>query len=284
MIRLSAFADEISTDLDEQIDVLHSENIHYLDLRGVWGTNVLDLTEQQVMSIKQTLNKHNIGVACIASPLGKVSIASPFAECLKKLERALELADIFQTPFIRIFSFYPPVLSEEDAESGEFVNPAEWRDEVHERLQKMTELARIANSTLLHENEKDIYGDTIARCVDLLKSIQDAHFRAAFDPANFIQCHQIPFPDAYEALYRWLGYVHVKDALADGSVVAAGEGEAHWSDLLQRLRKNSYDGFFSLEPHLALAGQFQGFSGPERFRHASQSFQKLLQAMRWEYE
>ena len=284
MIRLSAFADEISADLDEQITVLHSENISYLDLRGVGGTNVLDLTDTQVMALKNTLNKHNIGVACIASPLGKVSIASPFDETLKKLERAIELANIFQSPFIRIFSFYPPVLSAEDAESGEFVDPSEWRDEVLKRLQTMTEQARTANITLLHENEKDIYGDTIARCVDLFKHINDPHFQAAFDPANFIQCKQIPFPDAYDALSSWVRYVHVKDALADGTVVAAGEGEAHWSDLLQRLRSHGYDGFLSLEPHLALAGQFQGFSGPERFHHASQSLQKLLQTMHWEYE
>ncbi len=284
MIRLSAFADEISANLDEQVAVLHSENISYLDLRSVEGTNVLDLTDAQVMTLKNTLNKHNIGVACIASPIGKVSITSPFDETLKRLERAIELADIFQTPFIRIFSFYPPVLSAADAESDEFVDPTEWRDEVHKRLHTMIERARTANITLLHENEKDIYGDTITRCVDLLTNINDTHFQAAFDPANFIQCNQIPFPDAYEALRPWVRYMHVKDARADGTVVAAGEGEAHWSDLLQRLHSHGYDGFFSLEPHLALAGQFQGFSGPERFRHASQSFQGLLQAMHWEYE
>src|SRR6266704_6897526 len=34
MIRLSAFADEISPDLNEQIAVLNSENIHFLDLRS----------------------------------------------------------------------------------------------------------------------------------------------------------------------------------------------------------------------------------------------------------
>lgn len=284
MIRLSAFADEISANLDEQVAVLQSENISYLDLRSVEGTNVLDLTDQQVMSIKNTLSKQNIGVACIASPLGKVSITSPFDETLTKLERAIELAHIFQTPFIRIFSFYPPVLTVEDAESGEFVDPAEWNHEVHTRLQTMTEHAHSANITLLHENEKDIYGDTITRCVELLKQINEPHFQAAFDPANFIQCSQIPFPDAYEALQPWIHYMHVKDAQMDGTVVAAGEGEAHWSDLLQRLQRLGYDGFFSLEPHLALAGQFQGFSGPERFRHASQSFQRLLQAIHWEYE
>ncbi len=284
MIRLSAFADEISADLDEQIAVLQSENISYIDLRGVWGTNVLDLTDSQVMTIQQTLNKHNIGVACIASPLGKVPIDSPFDISLQKLERVIELANIFQTPFIRIFSFYPPILTEADAESGEVVDSSEWRDEALSRLRRMTNRAGGAHITLLHENEKDIYGDTIARCVDLLKTINDSHLQAAFDPANFIQCQQIPFPDAYEALHSWIRYVHVKDALADGSVVAAGEGKAQWANILQRLHKSNYDGFFSLEPHLALAGQFQGFSGPERFRYASQAFQKLLQAMHWQYE
>lgn len=284
MIRLSAFADEISDDLDEQIAVLQSENIAYMDLRGVWGTNVLDLNDQQIMTITQTLNKHNIGVACIASPLGKVSITQTFSAQWQKLERAIELTHNFQAQYIRIFSFYPPAMSAEDAESGEFVDPREWRAEVHARLQEMVKYARIFNVTLLHENEKDIYGDTIARCVDLFTGIDDPHFQAAFDPANFIQCQQVPFPDAYEALSPWLHYMHVKDALADGSVVAAGEGKAQWHDILERLRKNGYNGFFALEPHLASVGQFHGFSGPERFRHASQSFQHLLQTMRWEYE
>lgn len=283
MLHLSAFADEISADLDEQVSVLLSENIHMLDLRSVWSTNVLDLTDQQVAAIKHKLDADNIGVASIASPLGKVPINSPFDVYLRRFERAIALAHTFQTPFIRIFSFYPPLLTEADAESGEFVDPSEWRDEVIQRLHEMTTRAAAAKIILLHENEKDIYGDTIPRCVDLLKSMNDEHFQAILDPANFIQCGQIPYPDAYEAIRPWLRYVHVKDARTDGSVVAAGEGETNWPDLLQRLHKDGYDSIFSLEPHLAAAGQFQGFSGPDRFRHASQSLQKMLQAIDWEY-
>ena len=65
MIRLSAFADEISANLDEQIAVLHSENISFIDLRSVEGINVLDLTDQQVNEIKQKLDDQGIGVAAI---------------------------------------------------------------------------------------------------------------------------------------------------------------------------------------------------------------------------
>lgn len=276
MIRLSAFADEISANLDEQIAVLHSEHIHFLDLRSVWGINVLDLNDAQVNEIRRALNAHDIGVAAIGSPIGKVPIDSPFDIHLKRFERAIALAHIFQTPYVRIFSFYPP-----RARGSESADPATWRDEVHRRLYEMSVLAHAQGIVLLHENEKGIYGDTIARNVDLLESINDTHFQAVFDPANFIQCGQTPYPDAYEALRPWLRYIHVKDAELDGQVVAAGEGAARWPELLQRLRRDGYAGFLSLEPHLAAAGQFQGFSGPDLFRRASQALQNMLNAMGW---
>ena len=277
MIRLSAFADEISSNLDEQIAVLKSENIHFLDLRGVENTNVLDLSDEQVSQIKGTLDAHGIGVAAIGSPIGKVPIHSPFDEHLRRFERAIELAHMFQTPFIRLFSFYPPAGDQSSA-----AHPELWRDEVLRRMREMARRAEAAGVVLLHENEKDIYGDTIARCLDILQNTGGA-LQVVFDPANFIQCGQIPYPDAYEQLRPWLRYVHVKDARADGSVVAAGEGIARWPDLLQRLHQDSYDGFFSLEPHLAAAGKYQGFSGPDLFHKASQALQTMLNKMGWEY-
>ena len=283
MIRLSAFADEISPDLPEQIAILKRENIAHIDLRGVWNINVLDLSDEQAISIKELLEGHGIKVAAIGSPIGKVPIEGSFDEHLHHFERAIAVAQALRTPYIRIFSFYPPTAHQGDRSDSGAVNPAEYRDEVLRRLREMTARARAAGVILLHENEKDIYGDTIARCVDLLQSCDDAHFQAILDPANFIQVGQTPYPDAYEAIRPWLRYVHVKDARPDGSVVAAGEGASHWPELLQRLRSDGYDGFLSLEPHLALAGQYQGFSGPDLFRRASQALQQMLQAMGWEY-
>src|SRR5450755_2595648 len=213
MIRLSAFADEISPDLEEQIAVLSLEHIHFLELRGVWNTNVLDLTDQQVAGIKETLDAHGIGVSAIGSPIGKVSIDSSFDEHLHRFERAIAVAHALQAPYIRIFSFFPPA-SQEEAGEGGTASPAEYRDEVLRRLREMTARARAAGVILLHENEKEIYGDSIARCVDLLQNGDETHLRAILDPANFIQCGQTPYPDAYEAVRPWLEYVHVKEGLA----------------------------------------------------------------------
>lgn len=277
MIRISAFADEISPDLDEQIAVLRDAGIGHLDLRSVAGTNVLDLSDHQVWEIKRRLDQGGIRVAAIGSPLGKVPIDSPPQEDMLRLDRAIALAGVFETPFIRIFSFYPP------ADAAAAPPPSQYRDQVLARLRAMTARAAEAGVILTHENEKDIYGDTIGRYVDLLQSIGDPHFRAVLDPANFIQCEQTPYPDAYQAVRPWLRYVHVKDALPSGEVVAAGEGASDWPALLESLRTSGYDGFLSLEPHLQAAGKLGGFSGPELFHHAVGSLQRLLAAMRWEY-
>jgi len=112
MIRLSAFADEISADLDEQIAVLTGERIHFLELRGVWGANVLDLSDHQVEDVKRALDRAGIGVSAIGSPIGKVPVDSSFHESLHRFERALTVARAFDTSFVRIFSFYPPTPSD----------------------------------------------------------------------------------------------------------------------------------------------------------------------------
>jgi sugar phosphate isomerase/epimerase len=273
MIRLSALADEISPDLDTQIAVLRAEGIHHLELRGAWDTNVLDLSDAQVAEIGRALAAAGLRVSAIASPIGKVAIDSPEDAELPRLARAIAVAQALGTDRIRIFSFYPA--------AGDESPPA--REAVLTRLRALTVQARAAGMTLLHENEKDIYGDSIERCVDLLQSVDDPHFRAVLDPANFLQCGQRPYPDAYAALQPWLAYVHVKDVDRDGTHVVAGAGDADWPDLLARLRADGYDGFLSLEPHLTAAGQFQGFSGVDRFRQASQALQRLLRALAWEY-
>ncbi|MBO0781765.1 MAG: sugar phosphate isomerase/epimerase [Ktedonobacteraceae bacterium] len=276
MIRLSAFADEISLDLQEQVEVLLSENIHFIDFRSAWGTNILDLTDEQVARARQILDANGVGVAAIGSPIGKVPIDFSYEEHFQRFERAVTVAKAFNTRYIRLFSFYPPV-------GGSVNDLVAQKDEVIRRLSAMTQRAREENLVLVHENEKDIYGDTIARNVDMLQGVNDAHFRSVLDPANYLQCEQTPYPDAYEATLPWLEYVHVKDVRADGTLVVAGDGEGKWPELLRRLRADGYDGFMALEPHLKAAGQFQGFSGPELFRSASRALQNLLRSMDWQY-
>ena len=180
----------------------------------------------------------------LGSPYGKSGIREPFGPRLDEFRRGLELALALGASHIRLFSFFLP---REEA-------PQVFRDEVLERLSRFCKAAQGSGIVLCHENEKGIYGDTAPRCAEIHRALPD--LRAVFDPANFIQCGQPTLP-AWELLAPYVEYMHIKDALADGSVVPAGCGEGHLPELLEQ-----YQGtVLTLEPHLAV---FEGLAALEQ--------------------
>ena len=274
MWRLSGFGDEIAPDLDAQLDTLAREAIAHLELRGVWGKNVLRLSDDELDRVATALDGRGVKVSAIASPIGKVGIGEEFGPHLAEFRRALGVARQLGAPSVRVFSFYIP----------EGDDPGRYREEVVERLGRLVREAEGTGVALLHENEKGIYGDTPARCHDLLAGIDSPVLRAVWDPANFVQCGVRPHADGFALLRPYIAYVHVKDArLGSGRVVPAGQGDGEWRETLASLRAAGFDGFFSLEPHLLAAGPFSGFSGPDLFREAARAFKDLLrqQGIAW---
>lgn len=272
MYQLSAFGDEISPRLETQLEVLQSENIRSLEIRGVENKNVLDLTNQELEEIRSRLENKGFTISAIGSPIGKVSIEEDFHKHMKLFRRAVEIAKKFSCNHIRIFSFYIP-------RGGK---PEKFRTKVIQKLESMVELAEKDNVILLHENEREIYGDVPERCLDLLSTINSAHLRATFDPANFVACGVKPFQQAFPLLADYIKYVHIKDArFSDQAVVPAGEGDGEWRKLLTALKQCNFPGYFSLEPHLIFQGQYSGYSGEFLFRKAAKSFQRLLQELQW---
>ena len=270
-VALSAFGDEIADELSEQLGTLVQLKIGYLELRGVWGKNVLALSDDEVHMIREQCRTSGIKVSAIGSPIGKSPLAQPPEQELENLERAFEIASALGVHLVRVFSFYPP----------EGAAPAAHDQYVAESIERLSELAALAERrgfTLLLENEKGIVGDTIARCRTLLAGVDSAALRFAWDPANFVQVGEdAPTEDGWPALGAHVAHVHVKDALANGEVRPAGQGDGQVGMLLDRLRTSSYSGFLALEPHLAIAGHSSGFSGVEGMAHATAVLRQLMQ-------
>lgn len=248
---LSAFADEVADDLISQMDNLEKHDIKYIELRGINSKNVSDLSIQEAKDIKKKLDQRGFKISAIGSPIGKQKITDEFQPHFDKFKHVLDLAHIFETKYIRMFSFFMPKND----------NPLNYRDEVLRRWEKFIEAANGKNVILLHENEKDIYGDTAERCADLIESLSCGFLKATFDPANFVQVGEKVYPDAYNTLKNYIEYVHIKDAVSGtGKVVPAGYGDGCIKQLLEELHSSGFEGFLSLEPHLA---SFSGFSSLE---------------------
>lgn len=249
--KISGFSDEIAEDADTQFQVLQKLGIRYFEPRGIDGKSIADLDQEELAALKAKMKACKIRASSIGSPIGKVMLEEDFEPHFQQFKRVVEIAKELDTKYIRIFSFYH--------EGGEEWSARE-RDEVLARLDRMIQYASEHGVILLHENEKDIYGDTVERCADLMDTLGCGHFRAVFDPANFVQCGQ-DTRKAYARLKEHIAYVHIKDAfLADGQVVPSGAGDGNVEYVLKSLLDNGYTGFLSVEPHL---GSFAGLEGLE---------------------
>ena len=263
---LSGFGDEIDNDPVVQASVLQSLGASHIEVRSAWGTNIVNLDAAQLDALAVVFAERELGVSAIASPIGKVDIVLPVDHEVERLARAIAAAHRLGTRYIRMFSFF----------RGEGVSVESIRDDVLVRLRALADLAEREDVVLLHENEKDIYGDLPSRCLDLVESVGSSHLRLAWDSANFVQVGVRPFSDGYELLRPHVEYLQVKDAVAaTGAVVPAGEGDGELVETLRALRDDGYSGFASLEPHLIDFSASGGFSGPALFGRAARAFAKL---------
>jgi sugar phosphate isomerase/epimerase len=266
-VTLSGFADEISAEPAEQLATLAAESITHLELRSAWRVSVADFTDVQLETFRAELDGAGVRVSAIGSPLGKIAVTAPLGPELMRMRRIGDIAVRLGVRIVRVFSFFIP--------AGE--PPQRYRQQVIDRMAALAAIAAERGLVLAHENEKEIFGDIPQRCADLITSVGSPALQATFDAANFVQCGVQPFTQAYPLLRPHLVYLQVKDALAaTGQVVPAGEGDGEVRETLAALRDSGFAGFMSLEPHLAQAGRFGGFSGPEAFTRAARALKALL--------
>lgn len=247
-IKIYAFSDEASADIDKQIAALERNKLQGMEIRNVDGTNVSDITEEKAKEVKSKLDASGLCVWSIGSPIGKIDITDDFGKHLDKFRHTLEIAKILDSRNIRLFSFYMPKRK----------NPDSYKNEVIDRLGQFCEVAKGYDIVLCHENEKGIYGDTAERCLEIHKALPD--IKGVFDPANFVQCG-VDTLKAWEMLKDYIYYMHIKDALPSGFVVPAGKGAGN----VQKIAGEyiSLGGTaFTIEPHLIA---FKGLKFLEKF-------------------
>lgn len=236
---LSAFADEISPMFSEQLDALDMLGINMLELRGVDGKSFTQLDDREVKRVRDMLIARGIKLSALGSPLGKIKCDGDMAAHMALAQRVMDISEELDCSRIRMFSFYPA----DGMTDGEFKKCA------FECVEMLLTLAEKRGFTLCHENEKDIYGETPERELELMEHF-GGRLRAVLDPGNFAYCG-VDGRHAPELLRDYITYCHIKDCDEPGCIVPPGEGRADIKGVLSALDRQ-FDGemILTIEPHL----------------------------------
>lgn len=264
MIKLCAFADEAEESLAGQISALKRNKIEYLELRSIAGKNVKDFTIEEAKEYQKILSENGIKVWSIGSPLGKIDIDCDFFEYENVVRHVCNLANVFEAKRIRMFSFF---------------NAYEKQEKVFAYLKRMVEIANEYGVLLCHENEKEVYGDTLARVLQLQENVKGLAF--VYDPANYLQVGE-KADETLEKAHAISEYYHIKDVIvATDELVPAGEGDGKIKELIERMQG---DTVLTLEPHLKT---FAGYAAIDNtvmknkysFKDGNESFDAAVKAL-----
>ena len=274
-MRIFAFADEADKLGDGQIAAMKRNGLQGLEVRGVDGVNVSKITLDKARELRKKMDDNGLVTWSIGSPIGKIKLEDDFNAHLDTLRHCLEVADILGVKNLRLFSFYMP--KDED--------PIPYKNEVIDRMGAFLDVARGSGVLLCHENEKGIYGDIATRCLELHQALPE--LGGIFDPANYVQCGQDTMA-GWELLKDHIHYLHIKDALADGSVVPAGKGIGNVPFIVKSFMEQGGNAC-TMEPHLKVfdglkaleeSGNTSVVGGIYRYPDANTAFDAACDAMK----
>lgn len=231
-VNLSAFSDEAASDIKGQIKAMQINEIGFTELRSISGKNVSEFSFEESKEYYKEFTDNGIKVFSIGSPLGKVDIDTDFNKYLDLVKKVCETANIFSADKIRMFSFF---------------NAYEKKEKVFDYLSKMVEVANSYGVKMCHENEKEVYGDTADRVLEIMNNVKGLKF--VYDPANYVQMNE-PAEKTLKLFHDKVEYFHIKDVInATGELVPAGHGDGDINKLVSMIDR---DVVLTLEPHLAV--------------------------------
>jgi L-ribulose-5-phosphate 3-epimerase len=263
--KLSVITDEITQDFGHALEVASKEfGLGYVELRGLWKKNVINLDEKETAEARRLLQKFGLQVTDIASPLfktdwpgapaSKFSPKSPqfgadytFEQQGEVLERSIAAAKALGTDRVRCFDFW------------RLDDPKPFREAMDGKLRDTAAQAATKNITLLLENEIACNTATGAEAVRTLQAVQSPNLKLNWDPGNAAYRGEIAFPDGFAKIPKErIGHMHCKDVVRkeDGTYewAAMGRGIIDYVGQFRALVQAGYSGTMSLETHWRGAG------------------------------
>jgi L-ribulose-5-phosphate 3-epimerase len=255
---IAAITDEFSPDLNCAIPLLQEIGMTGAELRVVNGKNIMDLSDQELRSAKDSLESAGLQVISIASPLLKCVLPNApdvdsrfqhdifsskhtFEDQPRLTEHAFKLAEFFGARIIRVFSYWRTV------------QPERCFDAIVNALSNLAQKASAHNVIIGLENEHACNVGTAAESAKVLAALDHPNLKLVWDPANALVGGENPFPFGYNLLpKKRVVHVHAKDCHMEGHAPVWGPlGTRHvdWKGQISALLSDGYKGYLSLETH-----------------------------------
>jgi sugar phosphate isomerase/epimerase len=281
--KLSVLTDEISQDFGHACEVAAREfGLGWVELRAMHNKNIMSWDAHDVAEARAALDRFKLRVSEIASPIFKTdwpgAPKSPFSP--KKPEfgadfpyeqqdeliaRSIELAKVFNTPYVRIFDFW------------RLDDQTPHRQAIDDRVRQAAIAAGKKGVTFTLENELACNTATGAEAGRLLNAVRERSLMLNWDPGNARARGEKAFPDGYAAIPKSrIAHMHCKDVidLGNGKTewAAMGQGIIDYLAQFRALTRDGYTGPVSLETHWRGAG-----TAEESTRRSMAGLKDLLQ-------
>jgi len=279
--RVAVINDEISQDFGHACEVASRDfGMGWIELRGMWKKNIVSLDEKEVVEAQRVLQKYQLKVTDIASPLFKVdwpgAPKSKFSESKsfnadfsmsqqdEVLEKAMEIAKAFGTDRVRCFDFW------------RLEDQAPYRAAINDKLREAAAKAEKKGIILVLENESACNTATGAEAAKVLAEVKSPSLMLNWDPGNATARGEVAYPDGYNLLPKdRIGHCHCKDAVKKRDHydwAPMGGGTIDWAGQFKALKRDGYHFAVSLETH------WNGGGSPEESSRKSWAgMKKLLQ-------
>jgi sugar phosphate isomerase/epimerase len=264
---ITGIADEAGFSLDAQIKAHKELNWQFMELRLINGKNIAgELSDEEFEKAFMRIDKANMRVSAFASAIGNWSrsICGDFNLDVGDLKSSIPRMKRFGTKYIRIMSWVGDGLSEN-----------EWRKETIRRCRELAKIAEDAGIVLLHENCTGWGGLGAKQMLELLHQTDSPALKLLYDIGNTVS-HGYEPKEFFDVIRNNFAYIHIKDVFKNpeggpsSKYALCGAGDAMIEEILNKtINDDAYDGFISIEPHVAAIVHLEGSQVPEKEKYGS---------------
>ena len=247
---LTGFADEVSSNIEDQIRVTKELGWNAIEARSIGESNIHDISDADFENVCKALFYNGIHINCFGAAIANWSkkISDPFEISLQEVERTISRMQRLNVKLVRIMSYSRCTGSEQYAE------------ERFRRLKVICDKFLEAGITPLHENCMNYGGMSWIHTLELIDNISG--LRLVFDTGNPViskdysktEDRKQDSLEFFKKIHEHVEHIHIKDVFLDGDkecFVFPGEGDAKIVDILKELKHMNYNGGISIEPHMA---------------------------------